>query len=912
MIGRSADLETLRAFVERSAAAGGALIIVGEPGVGKTTLLDHAADVLALGDRQVLRAAGAEFEADISYAGLSQLILPIAAEARSLDSIYASALGTVLGLGDGTPPEGRVVVDALSLLLRRQAHARPVLLVVDDLHWLDRATADVLSALARRLKGIPVALLGSVRGGEVGFFECGGLEQHHLLPLSEDESAALLASRYPTLSSRVRCQVLAGARGNPLAIVEVPAGLSASASGDDDLFSTAIPLSQRLQAAFASRLALLEPRTRRALLLAALEATGNVAVLRAAVGEDLLETLVPAELARLVWYDDLHSRLSFTHPLTRAAVISKATAAERRLAHAALADATYGDPDRRAWHLARATLGPDESAASALEEAAYRMLRRGDPVGAVTALLRASDLSPGPADRSRRMAEAAYIGSNVTGELRGAVQLLDRGQRAAVGGSLQAAIASANVLLNSDGAIDTAHRLLASAIGIALDHDGGNSQAARDDALTEAMNVLMMISWFGGRRELWQAYHALLDRVPEPPRLASLEAAVFADPVRATQADLAELDRRIGSLHLEANPAAIIRLANMGNYVDRTTDCRESLARLIRGARAGGAIASGIDAMMLLAGENFREGLWDEARQLADEGAALSESHGYHHLRLLHKYHQALLAAGRGEADTVRVLTGDLTGWATPRGGMNFLRYAAHVRTLSAIGQGDFDEAYRQASTISPPGTFPRDVALALRVPLELVEAAVRSGRPAEAAAHVASMQDAGLPALSRRLAFLTAGAAALADPSDSLFEAALGSPGARRWPFEFARIQLAYGEHLRRTRARVRARVQLAATMETFERLDATPWVAHAASQLRACGQVRTDGHAETLSAREREIATLAASGLTNKQIGDRLFLSPRTVGDYLYKIFPKLGIATRAALRDALDEELSPVRSP
>jgi DNA-binding CsgD family transcriptional regulator len=246
-----------------------------------------------------------------------------------------------------------------------------------------------------------------------------------------------------------------------------------------------------------------------------------------------------------------------------------------------------------------------------------------------------------------------------------------------------------------------------------------------------------------------------------------------------------------------------------------------------------------------------------------------------------------------------------MSSWAEPRGMGCLARYAAHARALAAIGHGDFEEAYRQESAISSPGKFPRYAPDVLLCSLALVEAAVRTGRNADAAAYAAAMHDAALSAISPRLALLTAGAAAIAAPDDALFETALASPGAHRWPFELARIRLAYGEHLRRSRAKTKASIQLTAALEAFERLGAAPWAARAGSELRACGLTRTCGNGGTLSPREREIASLAASGLTNKQIGDQLFVSPRTVGDHLHKIFPKLGINTRAALRDALDDK-------
>jgi DNA-binding CsgD family transcriptional regulator len=230
------------------------------------------------------------------------------------------------------------------------------------------------------------------------------------------------------------------------------------------------------------------------------------------------------------------------------------------------------------------------------------------------------------------------------------------------------------------------------------------------------------------------------------------------------------------------------------------------------------------------------------------------------------------------------------------------------VRGLAALGRGDYEEAYRQATTISPAGTFASHVPYATWVMMDLVEAAVRTGRHAEAAAHVTAMRTDGVAGLSPRLALLAAGAAAIAAPGESapeMFERALAVPGIDRWPFDLARVQLAYGERMRRNRAMALSRVQLAAALDTFQRLGAKPWTDRAAGELRATGQIRpriVDHAAEPLTPQEREIATLAAAGLTNKQIGRRLYLSHRTVAAHLHRAFPKLGVTTRAALRDAL----------
>jgi DNA-binding CsgD family transcriptional regulator len=267
--------------------------------------------------------------------------------------------------------------------------------------------------------------------------------------------------------------------------------------------------------------------------------------------------------------------------------------------------------------------------------------------------------------------------------------------------------------------------------------------------------------------------------------------------------------------------------------------------------------------------------------------------------------HLALIAAARGDDEQVRELTAEMLRWAMPRG-VNAARLAVHrASSLAALGRGDFEEAYREAAAISPPGILTPH---ALWVVMDLVEAAVRTGRQHEAAAHVTAMREAGVAGISPRLALLATASAALTAPPGAaaqLFEQALGLPGAGRWPFELARVQLAYGEHLRRVRATSAARIHLSAALSAFRALGARPWADRAAHELRATRMTVTTTPCHgpaVLTAQEHQIAALAAAGLTNKQIGQRLYLSPRTIGAHLYRIFPKLGISTRAALRDAL----------
>jgi ATP/maltotriose-dependent transcriptional regulator MalT len=315
-----------------------------------------------------------------------------------------------------------------------------------------------------------------------------------------------------------------------------------------------------------------------------------------------------------------------------------------------------------------------------------------------------------------------------------------------------------------------------------------------------------------------------------------------------------------------------------------------------------------IKALIQLARDDLATGQWDEAGQLAREAIELCDTHGYWSLAWHARQIQAAVAAARGDYETTESLAAAMIQWAAPRRVRVMQYYASHALALAALGRGESEEAYQHASAISPAGTLASHVPHALWVIMDLVEAAVRTGRHAEAAAHVAVVCDADVAALSPRLALVAGGSAAIAAPdphATELFEEALAIAGIDRWPFDLARVQLAYGERLRRAQAARQSRLHLTAALQTFERLAARPWADRAAAELRATGQTKPRRQArdrDSLTPQELEIATLAASGLTNKQIGERLFLSHRTVSGHLHQTFPKLGITSRAALRDAL----------
>jgi len=458
---------------------------------------------------------------------------------------------------------------------------------------------------------------------------------HEVLPLSEAAAAELVGDRFPALAPRVRQRLLAEAQGNPLGLLELPVALSGMQRAGTGPLPVWLPLSRRLQAAFESRITALPARTQHLLLLAALDGTGRLQTLQsAAPGPHGIDDLAPAERAGLVRVDEDVSRLAFRHPLTRSAVVALSTSAQRRRAHEALAEHLTGEPERRAWHLAQAAAGPDERVAGLLEQTAHRR-HRGDAVGAVTALLRAADLTPPGADRSRRLAEAAYLGAVVTGGLRDVPRLLEDARKADAGRaeSLVAAVAAAHhLLLSGDGGIDTAHRLLVGAIEMQRE-----PYDATSDTMVEALYTLGWVCYFGGRAELWVPFHrALAQLTPDVPELLALLSATFADPARTALAALGRIDAAVAALEEHADPVWVIRVSLACVFIDRLTGCRAALWRILRDRREGGrAITLSFHALSLLGLDYFMTGEWEELQSLADEHTRLCETHNYRLLECL-------------------------------------------------------------------------------------------------------------------------------------------------------------------------------------------------------------------------------------------------------------------------------------
>ncbi|MET7395971.1 AAA family ATPase [Dactylosporangium sp. NPDC005572] len=920
--GRAAELELIDALLAGRSGVGPGLLLRGDPGVGKTALLDVAAARAEAAGMRVLRASGVEFETGIGFSALHQLIYPLSDRVDRLAGHHRDVLHRILGLAAGPSPDPLVIATAVCALLREAAAERPLLVLVDDVPWIDRASATVLGFGVRRIGDAPIRLLVAARTDADCLFDQVGLPEREIGPLAEQPAATLLDARYPDLAPPVRRRLLAEAAGIPLALRELPASLTDRLRRGQDPLPAYLPLNRRLKAIFAAELRALPGPTRKLLLLAALEADVRLATIRtAAQGRLDVDGLTPAHQADLIRVDLDAGVMSFRYPLIRSAVVQLSSQRERRAAHRALAAASTGDPRRRAWHLAEAATGPDEVVARALEEAALAAWRHGAPSNAamraldkatvsdrrsgasaaVAALVRAGELSPHPADRCRRLVEAAFL-ANMTGQFDQVPRLLaDAGQAPDTPTGLVFAV-TAYLLTAVEGDVDAAQGLLARALDSVGDAAGADDWDAYGILFT-----LLLVGVYGARPEPWELLKSALARFdPQAVTPFRLCYDAFVDPARTADTVREGLAGAFAALPADAAPWQVMPLAYAAVAVDAMSGYRYLVQRMVDQERDGGAITMVVAGLLLLCIDSYHRGQWGEAEELAREGLDLAAAHGYHLLEGQHRVHLAYLAAGRGNVELARTLDEIMT-WAAPRRVGMTQASAGHTRTLMALGQGDYEAAHAHASRVNPPGA-PNSGVPGRWTMLDLVEAAVRTGRTDQARAHVRAAQQAGIDRISTRTALITAGAAALAaddDRAGPLFEAALSLPEADRWPFEQARIQLAYGQLLRRTRETTRARVHLRAALGTLDRLGARPWATRAHNELRATG-IATATAPDTgtaLTAQERQIATLAATGLTNKQIGQQLHLSHRTVGGHLHRIFPKLGITSRAALRDALE---------
>ncbi|MCY1139130.1 LuxR C-terminal-related transcriptional regulator [Actinoplanes sp. Pm04-4] len=806
---------------------GAALLVTGDPGAGKTTYLRALAE-RADGARVLWAHGGAA-----DYQALDQLLTPLHDELGPDDPLRIA-----LGLAGGPEPALMRVSHATVALLRHAAERQPLLALIDAGEILDEKSARVLTFAARRLAGSRIAMIFAARAGSPhDLLLRAGLPEHRIEPLDAGAAARLIRERHPAVAGHVLERIVAEAGGNPGALLEHAAALTAGQLSGAEPVPSPLPVGEGVRARTAALLAGFPAPTREVLLLAALDETGDLTAVRAAAGgADVLAALAPAVERGYLRVDERARILRFGPVLPRAAVVGHAADPQTRRAHRALAAVWAHDPDRHLRHLAAAGGSTNAERAARLRTAAESAILRGGTGAAIESLTRAAELTPDAGLRARWTLEAACLRAGL------------------------------------DDDLAAAHRQLVAAIE--------TYGKKLDPALAGALHTLAVTCWLSGDPAQWQAFERVTARCdPGPPVGLRIVAAGLGNPVALTAELLDEIDAAAARLDDE-DPVTITRTALACIYADRLAACRVPLARVIDGGPAALASPATVPAGF----DRWHSGQWDELLDLTASGTAGRDRAVLGSLR-------ALVAVARGDAAPA-----ELPGTAVGE------QFANQVWALAAIGAGDHAEAYRQAAAISRAGTLAPYTPHALWVLFELVEGALGAGLRKEAEAHVEAMRRAGLAAVSPRLALVVGGCAAMVSDDPDAYAAAVAVPEAERWPFDLGRVHLAYGRHLRRHRRSAAARAQLASALEIFERLGARPWIRQAAGELRAEGGASGLLAEGALSPQERRIAELAAAGLTNKQIAAETGLSSRTVGNHLYRVFPKLGITSRAALRDAL----------
>jgi len=895
--GRETELRRLETFVHAIAGSGSGLLLVGEVGIGKSRLLSRAADLAEAAGYRVLTTGGYRTESQLAFAGLHKLMLPVMDAVARLRDPSRRALLTVLGEESGVAADPLQVSEAVLAVLRSVATERPVLVVIDDLHDVDPATLAVIDLIGHRLGSTRIGMVAAIDSASIST-SVTFAEELAVSRLRRAASERLVTAIAPTLSARARGLIVDRAEGNPLALVRFARG-SRDAPGSEPGSSPA-PESSSGSDVFAARIAGLPEQTRRALLLLALQDGADAAIL-ASAGLDP-DAVGAAERAGLVWVDRGPLAVGFRHPLIPPAIVAQATSAERRRAHRLLATQTVDDLETRAYHLSEASGQADESTAALLERAATVALDRGDTDAAMRYLSRAAVLSPTADEQQRRLARATFVATGIVGDRAMATRLLSDSRLLRDGpGSLYTAVSSAleQLMIGADSA--SAHRILRNAVEY-----GSHGWDPGDEGLIEALNTWLLVCWNAGRADYWRSFLSALERMrPEAPEPLRTLSIAFADTARATTRERDTVVRLFTELGGRGDYTLVLQLNTAALFLDLLPLGVGATWSLIESGRRGGPTVTYLRALGQMCLHDFGAGRWEEARALAAEGLTVASVADSLQFAAMFVYTQGLMAAVHGDGEESSRWIDRLDAMTAPVDAQGIQRFGAHARVLAASGAADWERAYSEAAAVSRPGEFAPFVPIALWVAYDLVEAAMHLGRVGDARAHHDAMLAERLPELSPRLALVTAGAGALVAGSadwQSRYEEALSIPHAREWPFDYARVQLAFATRLRAERHSAHARSMVQDALVAFERLGAEPWAARARDEIRTAEASDERAAGLRLTSQERVVAELAAEGLSNRQIGERLVLSTHTVSGHLYRIFPKLGITHRSALRDAL----------
>lgn len=907
LIGRDREIGRLRTLTDPESDAGPVLVVLGDAGVGKSALLANLAQHARQDGFRVLAISGREPEANLDFAGLHQLIWPLDWYMSDLADAQRNALQRVLGRASEPACPDRLLTSAATLsLMSRASRDCPLLVIADNAHWIDRSSLDVLAFVGHRLEGERVVLVVGGRGLTRPSSLGSGFPELHLDPLSPSAANRLLDAQPDPPRGRAHSQVITQAAGNPLALIELARAVAADPSAPERSAQLPLPLSDSLAAGLVSGFATLPEPTRAALLAAAAADIPACSRLITGIPSVDAEALAPAERLGLVRV--YRSGMQFSHPLLRSAIYHGAPFANRAAAHRQLAAALDHQPDRQAWHMAAATLLPDEAIASRLESTATFAQQRGGAAGAALALERASELSSDPEARARRLTAAASA-AVPTGQARWVNDLASRALAIAVDPRLRlAASRAAGWALAWTNQHSEALPVLLSVAGAAV----------QPDLAWDALATAAIVAYMSGAARDRQLVGQTLDRLQHQDQALgsggttkqgrrALAACIraSAEPF-ARRTDLVALLQSLDATTM-TEPAVPGAMAWLLDEPDLAIGLlREAVHRLtavnVRGA-SGAALAT-------LSRAYADAGRWDEALTAATRAAEFAEAYQLDIVAASAELTAAAILAMRADAGGARSQVTSALARIGRAESRCIIARARHTAGVAAFADGSHMTAYAELRHLFREDGSPLHYHVSYLGIADLAAAAVRADRRAEGRHVVNGALDRLPDAMSPRLEQLAARARGLlAEPAEAAacFDKALSDPAGNRWPFERAQLQLDHGELLRRQRRISDARPFLAAAVETFQALKARSWARRAEAELRACGIGISDMPSvpyalADLTPQQREIIGLAGAGLTNREIADRLFLSPRTVSSHLYRSYPKLGVAGRHQLRTVI----------
>lgn len=906
IVGRRAELRRLFALVDGLPQHGGVLVVRGEAGIGKSILLDAArAHGRDLG-LTVLTTTGLEAETNLPFSGLRDLLAPVISHAEALPKPQYHALMAAFGEvdHDDGPPQPFLIALAALNVLSEAAAENPVVIVVDDVQWLDPPTHDALAFVSRRVSGEPLAVVAGLREGDTGPIGDAGLDELVVVGLAEEAARELVDRHGSDLPPADRERILGQALGNPLALVELPASRRSTRDLEGDLTGAVLPLSARLERAFASRLDDLEPDTRDVLLVAAVSSDDSLQVILSGAGQLSgrsvgAEALRGATTANLLQRDP--ERVRFRHPLVRSGVLQLESLHRRQQAHRALAQVWRDDPYRRTWHRAQATIGKDDQLADELEDTHVLSIRRGSVPAAIAALERSAQLTTDSSTRGRRLLLAAEHAFGL-----GRADMVDRLLEAATRNTLtdleRARMEWLREIFN-DGVPGDATRV------IDLCDVARRSAAHGDTDL--ALNLLL-----GAALRCWWA-HAGERASRRVVEVADGLAGVGDDPrfiavlaVAEPNLESARVRSALESVVLETvTDADHLRLLGMAAHaIGDPVLSIDFLDRAGTRLREQGRLGLLSHALTMSFADRVELGDLARARAAGEEARQIAGDTGQPIWDIGTLSLQAMLLGVEGAVEEAHRAAAEAEQLANGRRLNDLLACVQLARGFAFCSEGQYADAYAALRRLFDPGDPAYHQAERFHGVMYLAEAAAHSGAHADVVPIMIELhqldQVIDSPMLRRQLSYADA---VLADDSvaEGCYRRAL-SHDLVRWPLLKARLELAFGSWLRRQRRVTESRLPLRSAQVAFDVMGATAWAEQAKAELRAAGQ-RVAGEnlpvaQRVLSAQEFQIAQLVAEGLSNREIGERLYLSPRTVGSHLYRMFPKLEITSRGQVASRL----------